>query len=66
MKKTITALMILVSYTACGQHKINQVLKNQLDSVMVRRRTAGFPSSVEQNAKRLGVVYRVIKLSDIE
>ncbi|MDB5155148.1 MAG: DoxX family protein [Mucilaginibacter sp.] len=35
MKKTITALLILVSYTACGQHKINLVLKKQLDSVRV-------------------------------
>lgn len=31
-----------------------------------RRKQAGFPSTVEQNATRLGVVYRVIKLDEVQ
>ncbi len=31
-----------------------------------RRKEAGFPTTVEENATRLGVVYRVIKLEDAE
>ncbi|HEY4197725.1 MAG TPA: hypothetical protein VGM63_19430 [Mucilaginibacter sp.] len=35
MRKIATALLIFISFTACGQHKINLTLKRQLDSVMV-------------------------------
>ncbi|MDB5025898.1 MAG: DoxX family protein [Mucilaginibacter sp.] len=36
------------------------------EKVNERRKTADFTSTVEQNAIRLGVAYRVIKLSDIQ
>lgn len=35
MKRTITILFVFVSGIALGQHKINVVLKKQLDSVMI-------------------------------
>lgn len=36
MKKIFAILLMLVSGTACGQHKINIVLKKQLDSIMIK------------------------------
>ena len=36
------------------------------DQVNARRKEAGFTLTVEQNSKRLGVAYSVIKLSDIK
>lgn len=36
MKKIAAVLLLLVSGIACGQHKINIVLKKQLDSVMIK------------------------------
>ena len=35
-------------------------------NVNKRRKEAGFPSTVEQNATRLGVTYRVIKMDDVQ
>ena len=35
------------------------------ETVNQRRKDAGFPDTVEDNAKRLGVQYRVVKLNDL-
>jgi hypothetical protein len=36
------------------------------DKVNERRKKAGFPNTVEENATRLGIVYRVINLEDVK
>ncbi|WP_344976210.1 DUF6624 domain-containing protein [Compostibacter hankyongensis] len=36
------------------------------EKVNERRKKAGFDQTVEQNAKRLGVIYRVVKLSEVK
>ncbi len=36
------------------------------EQVNQRRKQAGFDQTVEDNAKRLGIVYRVVKLSEVQ
>jgi len=35
MKRAVLAILVFISLAACGQHKVNLVLKKQLDSIMV-------------------------------
>lgn len=62
MKKIIVVLLILVSGVALGQHKINQALKKQLDSVILLdqkyRDTLTLlmtPQKADSTAKRLSL-----------